>query len=150
MHLFNIFSRKFVKNGSKYSILGEKVPKPGPKRTNFRVGGEVWADKMAFGTDQGSIGIIGGPRMEYRPMGYFQFEVERMDLRPPRDHVLLRLWHYPRNATILPIRILVHTEAAWVRKASRVRSGDDFGCGIQFETRAANGNPFYCQQVRPS
>ncbi len=56
-----------MKNGSKYSILGEKVPKPGPKRTNFRVGGEVWADKMAFGTDEGSIGIIGGPDKEYVP-----------------------------------------------------------------------------------
>ncbi len=88
--------------------------------------------------------------MEHRPVVRVHSEVERMALRPPRDHVLWRLRHDPRNATVLPIRILVHTKTAWVQRASRVRSGNDLGCGIQLKSRSANGNSICFQQVSPS
>ncbi len=73
-----------------------------------------------------------------------------MDLRPPRSHILQHLWYDSRNATILPIRVLVHTGAAWVQEAARFRSRDGIGRGFQLESWSANGNPFYSQQVSMS
>ncbi len=55
----------------------------------------------------------------------------------------------PEIASALPIRVLVHTGAAWVQKASRVRSGDDFGRRLQLESGAANGNPFLLPTGEP-
>ncbi len=61
----------------------------------------------------------------------FVLKWDEWGLRPPCDNLLWRVRYNSRDATTLPIRILVRTGATWAQKASRVRSGDTFGRRIQ-------------------
>ncbi len=85
--------------------------------------------------------------MEHRTVDRVRTEVEQLDLRRTCDHFLWSLWYDSRDATALQNRILVHTRVPWLRKASRVRSGDGIGRRIQLESRAASRRSPYRQQV---
>ncbi len=57
-----------------------------------------------------------------------------MVLCPPRSHLLQLVWHNSRNATILPVRLLVYTRALFrIQGAARFRSTDGIGHCVQLE-----------------
>ena len=81
-------------------------------------------------------------------MGCVHYEVERMDLRPPRRYVLLRLRHNPPNAVILPSRVLVYSGATWIQEeAGRFGDRNSVGPRVQLQSKADYRRSPSCKPV---